>query len=44
MKVPENSIPGHGRSKSEGSEMRMSLACFRNGREKSVAEAACSKQ
>lgn len=42
-KVQGQSIPGHGSSKSEGSEARMCLACSDNEK-KSVPGAGCSKQ
>ena len=43
MKVYGMSIPGHKGSKSEGSKVRMSLACSRNNKE-NVAGVGCSKQ
>lgn len=44
VKVQGQNIPGHGSSKSEGSEARMCLACSDNEKEKSVPGAGCSKQ
>lgn len=44
MKVQRKTILGYESGKSKGSEVRMSLVCSRNGKEKCVAGISCSKQ